>query len=62
MTPKEYNRAVDEYSDRIYRFVLKSMGDSERARDVVQDCYERLWINVTGIDFESKIMALFNCI
>lgn len=60
MTPKEYNRAVDEYSDRIYRFVLKSMGDTERARDVVQDSYERLWINVTEIEFEKAKSWLFS--
>ena len=25
MTPQEYNMAVEEFADRIYRFVLKSM-------------------------------------
>lgn len=50
MTPREYNRAVEEYSDRIYRYVLKSMGEQERAKDVVQDCYEKLWVNIDGIE------------
>lgn len=59
MTPGEYNRAVDEYSDRIYRFVLKSMGDTGRAEDVVQDCYEKLWLNVTEIDFSKARSWLF---
>ncbi len=59
MTPQEYNRAVEEYSDRIYRFILKSMGEQERARDVVQDCYEKLWINVEGIDYEKAKSWLF---
>ena len=59
MTPKEYNRAVDDYSDRIYRFVLKSLGDGERARDIVQDCYEKLWRNVSDLEFGSARSWLF---
>ena len=60
MTPKEYNKAVEEYSDRIYRFVLKSMGDQERAKDVVQDCYEKLWINVEDIEYIKTKAWLFS--
>ena len=59
MTPGEYNKAVDQFSDRIYRFVLKSMGDTSRAEDVVQDCYEKLWLNVTEIDFSKAKSWLF---
>ncbi|HKL67691.1 MAG TPA: RNA polymerase sigma factor [Bacteroidales bacterium] len=60
MTPQEYNRAVEEFADRIYRFVLKSMGDSERSRDIVQDCYEKLWINVEEIEFGKTRAWLFS--
>ena len=59
MTPQEYNKAVEEYSDRIYRFVLKSMGDQDKARDVVQDCYEKLWIGVEEIDYVKAKAWLF---
>ncbi len=60
MTPQEYNKAVAEYSDRIYRFVLKSMGDQERSKDVVQDCYEKLWISVEEIDYSKAKAWLFS--
>lgn len=60
MTPREYNKAVEDYSDRIYRFVLKSLGDTERARDVVQDCYEKLWVNVTSLEFAKAKSWLFS--
>ena len=60
MTPQEYNKAVEEYSDRIYRFVLKSMGDRDKAMDVVQDCYEKLWINVEQIDYTKAKSWLFS--
>lgn len=59
MTPQEYNKAVEEYSDRIYRFALKSMGERDRAMDVVQDCYEKLWINVEQIEYAKAKSWLF---
>lgn len=52
--------AVEEFADRIYRFVLKSMGDEERSRDIVQDCYEKLWINVEEIEFGKTRAWLFS--
>ena len=45
MTVEEFNTSVEEYSDRIYRFVYKSVRDQEKARDIVQDTFEKLWKN-----------------
>ncbi|MDD4190494.1 MAG: RNA polymerase sigma factor [Mangrovibacterium sp.] len=45
MTAEEYNDAVNQYSDSIYRFILKNIRDVEKARDIVQDSYEKLWIH-----------------
>jgi RNA polymerase sigma factor (sigma-70 family) len=50
MTVKEYNRAVDLHSDGLYRFILKNLKDGDRAGDVVQDTFEKLWRNVTEIE------------
>ncbi len=60
MTLQEYNRAVDEYSDRVYRFILKSIGDEERAKDIVQDSYEKLWININVLEFKKVKAWLFS--
>lgn len=60
MTLKEYNRAVDEYSDRVYRFILKSINDEERAKDIVQDSYEKLWRNITGLEYKKVKAWLFS--
>lgn len=60
MTLQEYNRAVDEYSDRVYRFILKSIGDEERAKDIVQDSYEKLWININALEFKKVKAWLFS--
>jgi RNA polymerase sigma-70 factor (ECF subfamily) len=60
MTLQEYNRAVDEFSDRIYRYILRSIGDEERARDIVQDSYERLWRNISELEYSRVKSWLFS--
>jgi len=51
MTVKEYNRSVEEYSDLVYRFIRGNLRDEERANDIVQDSYEKLWRRVAEIDY-----------
>lgn len=59
MTTSEYNKSVDEYSDNIYRFALKNLRDTEKAKDVVQDTFERLWVKVEDVNFEKVKSYLF---
>ncbi|MCG6190723.1 RNA polymerase sigma factor [Maribellus maritimus] len=59
MTISEYNSSVDLYSDRLYRFVLKSIKDVQRAEDIVQDSYEKLWKNVENVNAEKVRSYLF---
>jgi RNA polymerase sigma factor (sigma-70 family) len=59
MTVKEYNRSVEEYSDAIYRFIRSNLKDEERANDIVQDSYEKLWRNVNDIEFQVVKSWLF---
>jgi len=51
MTVKEYNRSVEEYADSVYRFIRADLRDDERANDIVQDSYEKLWRHVAEIDY-----------
>jgi RNA polymerase sigma-70 factor (ECF subfamily) len=51
MTVKEYNRSVEEYCDAVYSFILTNLRDEERANDIVQDSYEKLWRKVTEIEY-----------
>ncbi|MFN8241329.1 MAG: RNA polymerase sigma factor [Bacteroidales bacterium] len=60
MTVKEYNSAVDEFSDAVYRFIRGSLKDGDRANDIVQDSYEKLWRNVTEIDYKVVKSWLFS--
>lgn len=59
MNVKEYNHSVDFYSDNVFRFILKNIKDQERARDIVQDSYERLWRNAENVNFEKVKSYLF---
>lgn len=51
MTIKEYNRSVEEYADSVYRFIRADLNDEEKANDIVQDSYEKLWRHVAELDY-----------
>ena len=59
MTPEQYNNCVDQHADGVYRFVLHNIRDSEKAKDIVQDTFEKLWINVTNVRFEKSKSYIF---
>ncbi len=59
MTTKEFNEIVDNYSDNVYRFILKNVKDKEKAKDIVQDSFEKLWINKNLIEIDKVKTYLF---
>ncbi len=59
MNVREYNQSVDLYSDNVFRFILKNIRDEERARDIVQDSFEKLWRNAENVNFEKVKSYLF---
>jgi RNA polymerase sigma factor (sigma-70 family) len=60
MTVREYNISVDEFADPLYRFIRGNLKNEERANDIVQDSFERLWRNVAEIEFKSVKAWLFS--
>lgn len=59
MTVEEYNRSVDHYSDGLYRFILNNIKDMEKARDIIQDTYEKLWRKVDSVSYQKVKSYLF---
>jgi RNA polymerase sigma-70 factor (ECF subfamily) len=59
MTVNEYNKSVELFSDRVYRFILKSIRDIHKAEDIVQDSYEKLWRNAANVSFDKVKSYLF---
>jgi RNA polymerase sigma-70 factor (ECF subfamily) len=62
MTVQEYNACVREFSDRLYRFALKNVGDPDLAQDFVQDAFERLWLKVDTVDYLRVKSYLFRTV
>ena len=60
MTAEDYNFCVAKHSDNVYRFILKSIKDEEKAKDIVQDTYEKLWLKLNEVSFEKSKSYLFS--
>jgi len=59
MTVKEYNNTVELYSDNVFRFILKNIRDEEKAKDIVQDAFAKMWLKADEIDGEKSKSYLF---
>jgi RNA polymerase sigma factor (sigma-70 family) len=59
MTTHEYNTCVDQYADGVYRFILKNIRDKDKARDIVQDAFEKLWVKVNEVEAAKVKSYLF---
>ncbi len=59
MTTAEYNICVDHHADGVYRFILHNLRDDELARDIVQDAFEKMWMNVANIQSDKAKSYLF---
>lgn len=59
MTVQEYNNCVKDYSDKIFRFILKHIDHVEKAEDIVQDVFEKVWLKVEDIAYEKAKSYLF---
>ncbi len=59
MTRSEYNNCIEDYSDAIFRFIRKSLNDSDDAADIVQEAYTRLWEKVESVNNNKVKSYLF---
>jgi RNA polymerase sigma factor (sigma-70 family) len=58
---KEYNVIVMSWSDGLYRFALNFLKNQEEAKDIVQDVFEKLWLNKDKVETEKAKSWLFTC-
>ena len=59
MTAEDYNKCVEQHADNLYRFILKNIRDEDKACDIIQDAYERMWRNKSNIDSSKSKTYLF---
>ncbi|MFN5633634.1 MAG: RNA polymerase sigma factor [Flavobacteriia bacterium] len=59
MKRHEYNIVVSTHSGKLYGFALKFLRNSEDAQDIVQDVFEKLWINRKKVEVEKAKAWMF---
>lgn len=59
MNRKEYNQCVDRFSDFVFRFIYRSMKDKDKANDIVQESFLKLWEKRADIDVNKAKSYLF---
>jgi RNA polymerase sigma-70 factor (ECF subfamily) len=60
MTVNDYNNCVDQHADGLYRFLLKHVRDTEKARDLVQESFAKMWVKIADINPEKAKSYLFS--
>lgn len=59
MTTLQYNTCVNDYADGVYRFILKHIKDPDKAQDIVQESFTRLWEKVRDVNAQKAKTYLF---
>src|SRR3989338_1504503 len=59
MNAKDYNNAIDQYADNIFRFVLKHTRNKMLADDIVQETFAKVWEKHEDIQVEKAKSYLF---
>ena len=59
MNRREYNIVVQDFSNRLFAFFVKNCKDRSLSEDLLQDTFEKLWINKKKVDFEKSKQWLF---
>jgi len=59
MTQKEYNIAIDDYSDNIFRFAMKHLRNEMSAKDIVQETFTKVWIKHEEVQYSKVKSYLF---
>jgi len=59
MTSSQYNQCVKDYADGVFRFLLKNLRDSDEAKNIVQNTFEKIWIRREDVIFEKAKSFIF---
>jgi len=59
MTIAEYNSCVDDFSDGVYRFILKNLKDVDVSHDIVQEAFMKMWVKRKDVKTAKSKSYLF---
>lgn len=51
MKRKEYNIVVKEQAGNLYGYAIRFLRNEDDAKDIVQDVFEKLWLNRSKVEF-----------
>ena len=61
MKEHEYNFVIDELSAQLYRYAFHFLRNQEDAKDIIQDVFEKMWLNRKTIELETVKPWLYRC-
>ena len=61
MKKHEYNFIIDELSAQLYRYAFHFLRNQEDAKDIIQDVFEKMWLNRKTIELETVKPWLYRC-
>ena len=61
MKKHEYNFVIDELSAQLYRYAFHFLRNQEDAKDIIQDVFEKTWLNRKTIELETVKPWLYRC-
>lgn len=59
MKRKEYNIVVKEQSGNLFGYAIRFLRNEEDAKDIVQDVFEKLWLNRSKVEFTKSKSWMF---
>lgn len=59
LTVKEYNLAVEEWANKVYRFIYSHTKNQADSQDIVQESFARLWVKHEEVNAEKVKSYLF---
>ena len=57
----EYNQIVKIHSNSLYGFAVRFLRNKDDARDIIQDSFEKLWLNCEKVEVTKAKSWLFTC-
>lgn len=59
MNEREYNTCVKDYSDNVFRYLVKNLQDKDLSKDILQESFLNLWKKRQSVDYKTAKTYLF---